>query len=267
MAVIEAPSPTRRRVRQRVRPRRSRGLTALFVLGELLVTAGVVLGLFVVWNLVWTDIEAGQEQRAALERLEESWAVPGSSDDAPEPDPADEPDEPSPVEPGEGDPPLVSPAEYGEPFARLHVPRWGEDHALPIREGSAMSVINTGAAGRYGNTQMPGEVGNFAIGAHRQSYGAAFRHIDSLELGDQLIVRGAEAWYVYEITETRIVQPHQVEVLAPVPGQAGAEADGRYITLTTCHPLWSTAERYIVHGELVEWYPPSAEIQEFSSDY
>lgn len=263
MAVTEAPSPPQRRVRQRVRRRRSRGWTALFVFGEVLLTAGVVLGLFVVWNLVWTDYEAGQEQREALERLEESWTVPNAgADDAPEANPADELDESSSIEPGEGDPPLVSPAEYNEPFARLHVPRWGEDHALPIREGSAMSVINTGAAGRYGDTQMPGETGNFAIGAHRQSYGAAFRHIDAIELGDQLIVRGAEAWYVYEVTDTRIVQPHQVEVLAPVPGQTGAEANGRYITLTTCHPLWSTAERYIVHGELVEWYPPSAELQE-----
>lgn len=256
MVVTEAPSPPRRRVRQRVRRRRSRGLAALFVLGELLVTAGMLLGLFVVWNLVWTDYEAGHEQREALERLEESWSVPDVGDD--DADAADE--AAASIEPGEGDPPVVSLAEYGEPFARLHVPRWGEDHALPIREGSAMGVINTGAAGRYAETQMPGETGNFAIGAHRQSYGAAFRHIDSLELEDQLIVRGAEAWYVYEVIETRIVQPHQVEVLAPVPGQAGAEADGRYLTLTTCHPLWSTAERYIVHGELVEWYPPGAEL-------
>ncbi|ROR73348.1 class E sortase [Bogoriella caseilytica] len=258
MTATEAPRPSRRRVRQRVRRRRSRGLTPLFVVGELLVTAGVVLGLFVVWNLVWTDYEAGQEQRAALERLEESWTVPDSSADDADADG----DQPVSAEPGEGDPPAVSRADDGEPFARLHVPRWGADHALPIREGSAMSVINTGAAGRYSETQMPGEMGNFAIGAHRQSYGAAFRHIDALELGDRLIVRSAQAWFVYEVTETRIVQPHQVEVLAPVPGQVGAEANGRYITLTTCHPLWSTAERYIVHGELAEWYPFSADLPE-----
>ncbi|GAA4426222.1 class E sortase [Georgenia halophila] len=210
--------------------------------GELLLTAGVLLGLFVVWQLFWTDVEASQDQQEAVEQIQESFTPPPA-----EPDPG----------PRTGAPPVMNAPAHGEDLGLLYVPRWGEDYQLPIAEGDDLPVLNEGAAGHRQGTAMPGEVGNFALAAHRQTYGAAFHHIDQLETSDRIIVWTKEAWLVYRVTDSYIVASDQTEVVAPVPGEPGAEATDRMITLITCHPLWSTAERWIVHGELVEWYPPS----------
>lgn len=63
----------------------------------------------------------------------------------------------------------------------------------------------------------------------------------------------AQAWYVYRVTDSLVVTPDRSDVLAPDPTDPTAEATERTITLTTCHPLWSTRERWIVHGVLDHW--------------
>ncbi|EYR64860.1 hypothetical protein N866_03150 [Actinotalea ferrariae CF5-4] len=64
-------------------------------------------------------------------------------------------------------------------------------------------------------------------------------------------------WYVYRVTDTRIVDPTAVEVVAPVPGEPGATPTRAMITFTTCHPEFSLKQRFIVHGELDYWMPVS----------
>ncbi len=64
-----------------------------------------------------------------------------------------------------------------------------------------------------------------------------------------------DAWFVYEVTDHEIVLPTDVDVIAPVPDQPGVEPNGSYITLTSCHPRFSAAQRWIVHGELKYWAP------------
>lgn len=248
------PSPPSRMARRarRSRPKPNPAARVVGVLGELFITAGLVLGLFVVWQVYWTDVEAGVTQRAALEDLR----------DRGEALPVEPPSAEEAVRAGDGDPPIVGAPEPGQVFASLHVPRWGGENAIPVAEGVGMDLLNDGYAGHYPETQLPGEVGNFALGAHRQSHGAAFRHVDSLETGDRMVVWTEEAWLVYEVTDAYIVQPHEVDVLAPVPREPGVAATDSTITLTTCHPLFTTAERYIVHGELTEWYPPSQTMPE-----
>ncbi|GAA4415542.1 class E sortase [Georgenia halophila] len=215
------------------------------LLGEVMVTAGVLLGLFVVWQVFWTDVQSSRAAQDAVERMHESYEPPAATGE-------------QPTGPQTGAPPVIDAPAEGTDFGILHVPRWGEDHELPIAEGVGLhDVLNTGAAGHYPSTSMPGEVGNFALAAHRQTYGAAFHKIDQLQNGDQIVVWTPKAWLVYEVSESYVVTPDQTDVVAPVPGNAGAEATERVITLTTCHPLWSTRERYIVHGEFVEWYAPS----------
>ena len=60
---------------------------------------------------------------------------------------------------------------------------------------------------------------------------------------------------MYRATGHDIVRPSEVEVIAPVPNEPGAEPDNHCITLTTCHPMFSAAERYVVWGELEYWSP------------
>lgn len=222
-------------------PRRRRGAvsTLVGVVGELLITAGVLLGLFVVWQLWWTDVEANSYQADVLEDWREKEGVVQAP-------------------PQEGErrtdpPPIPAAVGEGELLGTLHIPRLG-DYERTIAHGVGMgSVLNRGYIGHYPDTQLPGEIGNFATAAHRQSYGAPYKEIEQIVVGDSLIVETADAYLVYHVTGTEVVHPSQVEVIAPVPNEPGVAPTARTITLTTCHPLFSAAERWITYGELQYW--------------
>ena len=51
------------------------------------------------------------------------------------------------------------------------------------------------------------------------------------------------------------MKPTYVAAIAPTPDQPGVAPTVASITLTTCHPRYSAAQRYIVHGELEYWAP------------
>ena len=104
---------------------------------------------------------------------------------------------------------------------------------------------------------MPGAVGNFAVAGHRTTYGKPFNRIAELEAGRPAGRPDARTtWYVYRVTSTRDRDPHDVEVIAPEPGRPRRlRRRTRTITLTTCHPMFSARERYIVHGVLDYWAP------------
>ena len=67
------------------------------------------------------------------------------------------------------------------------------------------------------------------------------------------MVETDEAFYVYEVTESLVVMPDDAWVIAPTPGESGAEPTERMLTLTACHPMYSARERYIVHAEFAYW--------------
>lgn len=235
-------------------PRQPAWAAVVGLVGELLIIAGVVLGLYVVWQLFYTDIEANNTQQQVVDSLD--WVAPVTTADG----------GPSPVIPDglKFDPdsaPVMEQPAFMTTFATMHVPRWGDDYVKPISEGvTRKDVLDTLGIGHYPGTGMPGALGNFAISAHRTTYGKPFNKIADLQEGDALVVETKEAWYVYRVTQWKIVQPSQVEVIAPVPDQPSAEPDDHYITLTTCHPMFSAAERWITHGTLEYWAPHDAGI-------
>lgn len=239
-------------------PRRATAFDrALALVGELMIIAGVLLGLYVTWQLLYTDVTAEREQDALLETLDWAYTAPVTAGDGTTTDAGPEiiAERRSP----DTAPVMEEPA-FGTTFATMYVPRWGTDYVKPISEGvTRREILDVLGIGHYPGTGMPGAFGNFAISAHRTTYGKPFNRIAELQTGDALVVQTEEAWYVYRVTEDLIVLPHQVEVIAPKPGEIGAAPDGRYITLTTCHPMFSAAERYIVHGELEYWAPVQGE--------
>jgi sortase A len=144
-------------------------------------------------------------------------------------------------------------------FATLTVPRWEGEPAHPVSQGTdRATVLDVLGIGHYENTAMPGDVGNFALAGHRTTYSKPFYRIAELQPGDALVVGTPDTWYVYAVTSTEIVSPDQVEVIAPVPGDPQAVPTERMITLTSCHPLYSDRQRYIVHGVLKYWMPASS---------
>lgn len=228
--------------------RRASSIAAVIsVIGELLLTLGVLVLLYVVWQLWWTNIEAGNLQEEAVAGMSRSYDGPL------EPTLGDIAD-PSVV----GEPVVMDQGPEGSEIGVVYIPRLGEGYSRPVIEGTTSEVLDTLGLGHYSGTAMPGGEGNFAVAGHRQTNGAVLDHIDTLTEGDRIHVRTADGYYTYLYSETLIVQPTQTDVIAPVPGEPGEPADGRYMTLTSCHPRFGDTERIIVHAELESWRPNSA---------
>lgn len=218
----------------------------LGVFGELLLTAGVLLILFLVWQLWYTSIAAVSEGKELVNDFYNDPAIV----EAPR----------IPVTDAElrtDEPPISEP--NGDVIGTLIVPKW-YGHTLnnmAILEGTSSSVLDRAVAGHYVNTAGPGEIGNFSLAGHRRSYGNSFRYVHMLEPGDQIIVSTATTWYVYEVEYDHLVLPSQVEVIAPVPGQPNEEPTERYLTLTTCATSdggeWGNSHRWITHAKFIGW--------------
>ncbi len=216
----------------------------LGLLGEVLITVGLLVIGFVVWQVWW---QSNQAVAVANEQIVEFHAsIP-------------EPVKVAATLQTEGEPPTVEPVGYGETFGVLIVPKWYEktNNNMPIRSGTTPEILDQAAAGHYVDTAMPGEVGNFALAGHRRTHGNSFRYINDLEFGDQIIVETAHTWYVYEVTSHRIVLPNEIDVIAPVPSSPEEKPTKRMLTLTTCHSPtlgeWGNSHRWITHAELVGW--------------
>lgn len=233
---------------QHSRPRQGIVLRLTGLIGELLITAGVLLALFVVWQLWWTDVTAGRARAETL--AAQGWEPPPVTVLPPAELPPEEP-------------PVLDPVPEGETFGRLYVPRFGADYEVPIASGiDKHTILDTGNVGHYPETAMPGDLGNFSVSGHRTTYSKPFNQIAELQPGDPIVVRTEEYWYVYEVTDSLIVMPSNVEVISPIPGlmpgEVIPELTERYITLTSCHPMFSARERYITHGVFSYWMPVSA---------
>lgn len=233
------------------RPRRR--VSVVGVLGELLITAGVLTLLYVGWQLWIGDLIYGAQRNAAGQELSQEWeqqyAAPGPSESPTEP--ADGEAEPAAVEPII----LPEPAD-GEKFAVMRIPRFGADYVWEIAGGVSRSVtLDPIGIGHYPGTPMPGAVGNFAVAAHRTTYGAPFNRIAELHVNDAIVVETADGWYTYRFRTLEYVTPSEVEVLLPVPQVENAPAGSRYITLTSCSPMFAMTERIVAYGVFESFTP------------
>ena len=238
-----------------LRTRRSRRIVdrVLGVTGETLVTLGVVIGLFVAWELWWTDLSANRAQADIVANL--NWDDPTvePSDVSVGPTVSASPSSTPSAERIDAPPVLAEPA-HATTFATIYVPRWGYDYVRPISQGTdKKGVLDPLGIGHYNGSAMPGGWGNFAVAGHRTTYGKPFSGIEELVAGDAIVIRTEWVWYVYRVTSAQIVAPSNVGVIAPVPNEPGAAPNGRYLTLTTCHPKYSAAKRYVVHAEMAYW--------------
>ncbi|WP_104134398.1 MULTISPECIES: class E sortase [unclassified Cryobacterium] len=235
-------------------------VTVLGVLGELLITASALVLLFLGWQLWWNDMIMANSQSSAASEISQDWIAQDTSTPLPEStaDPV-EPDT-APVAVDYGEPVVAAAPGNATAFAVLYVPRFGDSYHRSIAEGTGHDVLNSNrlGIGHYPGTQMPGEIGNFAVAAHRSAFGGGMHLINELQLGDAIYVQTADGYYTYRYRDTEYVAPSQVQVLASVPNYPDGPPVDRIITLTSCNPLYSTAERIIAYGVLESWQPLSA---------
>jgi LPXTG-site transpeptidase (sortase) family protein len=206
-------------------------------LGEVLITLGLLLFLFVAWQLWWTDVTANREQAVAVQTLERTFGPANLA------------------ERGVADPlATLTKVPFGEAFAIMRIPRFGADFARPVLQGTDHDTLTKGI-GHYPGTAFPGQVGNFAVAGHRTTYGKPFSDIDLLQKGDVIVVETKASYIVYAVDRHVIVTPDKVEVIAPVPQHPGAKPSQAWMTMTACHPRFSANQRYVVFAKLVKRIP------------
>lgn len=218
----------------------------LGVIGELLITAALLLAGFAFWQLYWTSyqVEGPRAQVVA------SFAT----EHAPESDGTGEVRKDDPPE-------FAKELAPGEVYGLVHVPSW-DWMRMPLAETTTVPVLDSGWIGHYESTAQAGGIGNFSIAAHRRSYGNSFRWIDRLQPGDPVVVELDDRYLVYTVDSSEIVEaddPTNIRVIAPVIGdvtwtQAPTE---RWMTMTTCHPEYGDWQRYAVHLKFASWTPKS----------
>ncbi|GAA1211253.1 class E sortase [Rhodoglobus aureus] len=233
-----------RRVRRGAKQRRP--VSVIGILGELFITTGLIVLLFLVWQTWVNNIVMSNAQRDDAQELSQEWnkgeAVKLAPDERADP----------------GVPVVATAPAQAVAFGTLIVPRFGANYSRPIAESvSLQRVLNTQGVGHYEGTQMPGEIGNFAVAAHRTGYGDPFFDIDKLQLSDSLYVETEAGWYRYVFRSLEYVQASGVGVLNPVPQFDGAVASDRLMTLTSCNPIHTADERIIAYAVYDTWYPRS----------
>jgi sortase A len=243
--------------------------------GQTLITLGVVVLLFVVYEVWISNLFAHRKQEAVHQQLAQAWQK-GQ-------DPLHGEDRlnlPSGKQ-------VVIPAGVG--FANLYVPRFGKDFAWTIVQGTDDSALERGP-GHYVGTSLPGQIGNFSLAGHRVGKGEPFLNLDQLQPGDPIVVQTETNWYIYRVLGSaqqdaaaqqistkkqrdqaiaaalassdsqgvvgrEIVSPSAVDVIDPVPNRPGVAPTRALLTLTTCHPKYTANQRMIIHAALQRAVP------------
>lgn len=212
------------------RGRPGRTAMAVSVLGEILITAGLLLALFVVYSLWWTNVIADRKADRRADQVRDHWAHTTDSG-------------PGALDTKDG-------------IGFLHVPSMKNGEVL-VEKGTGTDVLNDGVAGYYtdpvkATLPMSGKTGNFTLAAHRDGHGAKFHNIDKVRDGDPIVFETRDDWYVYKVFSVLPeTSKYNVKVLSQVPKESGKKKPGHYITLTTCTPVYTSEYRYVVWGELV----------------
>jgi sortase A len=224
--------------------------TGIRGLGQGLITFGVVILLFVAYELWITNLFNRQTQGQLANQLSDTWSH------------GEDPLSPTVDEPGV----KVRDLPIGQGIALIRIPALGLDYVRVVVEGTGEASLAEGP-GHYVGTALPGQIGNFAIAGHRVGKGSPFLDLDRLRTGDAIVIETKTAYYLYRVLGDRrtgnpavpdsrgipgreIVTPTDTDVIRPVPDHPGLAPFGRFLTLTTCHPRFSARQRMVIHAEL-----------------
>jgi sortase A len=217
--------------------------------GKVLVTLGILILLFVGYQLWGTGIYTARAQDQLEQDFEAALRQSGSS-------PTTIPTRTTEPSPTVSTAPTVttlpppsapSPAE-SDVVGHLVIPKIGMD--VWVVQGTDDSDLRKGP-GHYPATPYPGQRGNSAIAGHRTTYGAPFGELDGLENGDTIQITTLQGTFNYTVYDKFDVVPSDSDVLLPDPTRPAT------ITLTTCTPKYSAERRLIVKAALV--IPPGAQ--------
>jgi sortase A len=205
----------------------------------MLAAALSVIG-FLGWQLFGTNWISARKHDRIVEQVRDEWEVASSTSLS------------------RSEPAVVDVAE-GEVSALIRIPEFGDDYEIPVLEGVGDKVLAAGF-GHFMDSDDPGEVGNYAVAAHRVTHGEPLRDMPELEAGDEVIVETDYATYTYVLTtggdDLRVTFKDYwvVDQLPTNPDAGGVQPSQlpgqRLITLTTCAELFHTDDRLVAFGVL-----------------
>ena len=235
----------------------------LGAVGRLMILAGVLILLFVAYQLWGTGLQTQAAQERLRADLEQQLAeardqagggdgtttVPDASVEDPGTveDPGDLVAQPG-AAPGDGRPAETADlgVTWGDAIGQIEIERIGVDFVYI--EGVDLSLLTDGP-GHFPSTAFPGQPGNAALAGHRTTYMAPFNRIDEVEPGDLVTITTVQGTFTYEVMAQpdglghRIVGPDAIEITED-------KGDNR-LTLMACHPKYSAAQRIVVEAQLV----------------
>jgi sortase A len=219
----------------------------LGAIGRALVTVGLLLLLFVAYQLWGTGIYQARAQDDLQQQFEQAQRrAESTSTTTTAPTSTTEVDNPT-LPTSTTLAPFAAPPE-GDPVGTIDIPKIGVSQY--IVEGVNVDDLRKGP-GHYPSTQMPGHEGTSAIAGHRTTYGHPFGDLDQLTEGDDIRITTVQGDFHYKVTEQKVVDPSEISVLDPTPDPARPGHDLSTLILTTCNPKYSAAERLIIRAELV----------------
>ena len=142
----------------------------------------------------------------------------------------------------------------GQGLTRLTIPKL--DVSVLVVEGTTPAALKAGA-GHYIGTPLPGEAGNVAIAGHRTTYGRPFNRMDEMKVDDVVWLDTPFSRYEYKVVASFDGKPNPHSVLPTEYGVVAPPTDpaAKWLTLTTCHPKGSAAERLVLRLELARTLP------------
>jgi sortase A len=231
---------------------KTRRLGTVLIVGGLLVLAYAAAVLF--WRDPVTDLYARYQQNqleSALEHEFEAW------DAGPPPAVAEaEDEEQEAVDPAASKAATSRNArrflrglEQGQAFGRIHIPRIGVEAV--VVHGTRWGADLSRGPGHYERTTVPGLGKTVGIAGHRTTFGAPFRKIDKIEVGDEITLEMPYATFRYRVFRHEIVDEKDWSVIR----NRGFDT----LMLSACHPLYGSSERWIVYARLAEVEPRGGE--------
>ncbi len=214
----------------------------LHAAGELLVTLGLLVFLYFIYSAWFTNVTATAKQAELSQEVTRQFEVRDAK----------------PLLQSESKIEQVA-AQPVTPIGLLYIPRlqekvWG----LPIVQGVGHHELSLGV-GHYPSTELPGEMGNFAIAGHRATNGEPFAYFERLRAGDLVFVRTQDGWFEYQLVQNKKIQESETWVLSDQPKGLVLETNSALITLTTCDPRWNSYQRWAWWGVLINTYPAAAD--------
>lgn len=198
------------------------------VTGRLLLGMGVLTLAFVAYQLFGTNIPEATSQHSLRHQFARELRAPSTASTSPSTAAVIPPTAAASAQPA-----------LGRVIGIISAPAINLDKALV--QGVGEPDLQEGP-GHYPSTPLPGHPGNVAIAGHRTTYGAPFFRIGELKTGDPVYLTTTQGTFTYRVTRKFVVSPSDVAVLAPT--------GTNMLTLTTCNPLYSAAQRLIVEAAL-----------------